>query len=132
MRDQLKIERSCRVLESEMSCDPAHGYTLNPRAQRTIKLNVACDHFTGAKALCVFQTFFAPAPAFCSIGQSQERASYRWFVIDIRGQRGLAADFRHRLVIATNNRATAGLSFDDRPAETFKARRIKQRQGGTV
>ena len=70
--------------------------------------------------------------AFRRIGEAENVRGETRFIFDIMHERRAAAYLRQRPDVAANDRTPAGLRLCHRPAETFEARRIKQRGRAVV
>src|SRR6516165_2430013 len=106
----------------------AHDRSANS-ADAAVDLDIFRDHFLTRKSLGVADAFFAPKSALSGMAQHQEIADERFFIIDVVAKARAACDFWQRRRITANDRATAGLRFNDWPAEAFKPRRIEHRDG---
>ena len=102
------------------------------RSQIAIDVDVVRDHLAGRKAFGVAQTLFTPNRALNGITQPKQIPRETGLVIGIVEKTGLAGCFGQWTRVTANNRAAAGLCFNDRPTETFKARWIEQRDRAII
>src|SRR6266849_2849305 len=110
----------------------ASGFVSQFRSQTAVDVDVQGDHRFGRESLRVTQTFFAPRRALRRITQAQQIGCEAVFIIDTVKKSGVASRFGEWTGVCADDRTTAGLRFNNRPAETLEARRIHERRRAVI
>ena len=102
------------------------------RRETRDKRDVTRDHFLRAISRRIRRLFRLHSSRSAGSSNRNNIRGKRRFVGNVMHHRRITCDFRQRFAIAANNRTTAGLCLDDRPAESFEARWINEGDRGAV
>src|ERR1700730_12317317 len=94
--------------------------------ERAIQLAILGDHARGRETFRILKRGYTPAFAFFGIDETNQVGDKTFFVIGLVLQSARAGDVRHWASRAAHHRTTTSLRFNDRPAESFKTRGVKQ------